>query len=104
MISKGKISISKYVKTKDDASLRLDGAVMIRFMNMGQSRIWIDETVVIEPGEAFIEGDLSGPGIDHSYNVNFLALGSPPAADVPKVYAGNRLHIRVFKRIAHARK
>ncbi|MEM1215258.1 MAG: hypothetical protein AAGJ82_06215 [Bacteroidota bacterium] len=98
-MGKGYIKITNVIKTNDDESFYTERAVLLRLENVGTTRLWIDERIVLEPGEAFIEGDLSGPGIDHKYTLRFL--GAPPKAvtvDVPKIYAGDRVHIRLFKR------
>jgi hypothetical protein len=99
-----KIRIVKKTRSKDDESFHTENAQLIRFDNVGQTRIWIDEQIVLDPGESFIEGDNNGPGIDHKYQINFLAVVAGVAVDVPKVYAGNRLHVRLFKRLTDARK
>lgn len=94
----GKITIKDYTITKDDASFVVNGIPLIRFTNTGQSRIWLDERIVIEPGEAYVEGDVNGPGIDHEYKIVFINNPNAPAVDVPKVYAGDRCHVRKFSR------
>lgn len=98
-----KIRITKKTRTKDDEGLYTENAVLIRFENIGQSRVWIDEQIVLDPGEAFIEGDNNGPGIDHNYQINFLGNIPGITVDEPRVYAGNRLNIRLFKRLTDAR-
>lgn len=98
-MSQGKIRIAKKQLTQDDISFYTEGAVLIRFDNVGQTRVWIDEQIVIDPGESFIEGDNNGPGLDHNYQINFVGNPLPVVVDMPKVYAGKRLHIRLFKRL-----
>lgn len=98
-----KIRITKRQVTKSDPAFHTENAVLIRFENVGQRRVWLDEHIVIDPGQAYIEGDNNGPGIDHRYQIDFL--GSPKASateDEPKTYAGDRLHIRLFKRHSNA--
>lgn len=96
----GKIRITKLQRTKDDQQLRLDGAVLVRITNQGQTYLWIDEQEVLAPGESWVEGDLNGPGIYHEYTLTFLANASPPTADKPRVYSGNFANIRIFERHA----
>lgn len=105
-MTEGKITITTTQKTTPDQGFRVDGAVLIRFMNFGQNYISLDDgNVVIEPGEAYIEGDLKGPGLDHTYTINFITNpGTPPAIDDIKVKALNFLQLRISKRKGHARK
>jgi hypothetical protein len=95
---KGIIRIETLQKVERDPSFVANGAVLIRFMNKGQSRVMIDEQEVLEPGESFTEGDLSGPGIEHTYKIDFLTLSSPPAVDSFKTMTGNMLKVRFFFR------
>lgn len=101
-MNKGKIRITSLQKSKDDNSFILDGAVLVRITNQGQNYLWIDEQEVLEPGESWIEGDLNGPGIHHSYKLQFINNPNPPAANKPLVYPGNFINIRVFKRHPNA--
>lgn len=95
---KGCLVIHKKQLKKDDLSLRIQG-VMIRFMNNGQSAVRIDEQIVVQPGEVYVEGDLSGPGIDHQYQIEFLDIGGSPKAPSQYItYAGNHLDVRIMKR------
>lgn len=100
MQTRGRIQIDTQQKTKDDQSFRVKDVVLIRFMNVGQNYISLDETnVIIQPGEAFVEGDLNGPGIDHIYKMEFITNpGTPPAINNITVKAANFLEIRLFKR------
>lgn len=102
MHSKPYIKITKFVKTEGDPQFRVEGASVVRITNHGQTRVWIDEDEVLEPGESFEEGDVTGPGIQHTYNLTFTTNPSPPAADEPYIYAGSRLHIRLLQRIENA--
>jgi len=98
--AKGRIQISKLQKTKTDPQFNVNDVVLIRFMNVGQNYISLDEkNVIIEPGEAFVEGDLNGPGIDHMYKIEFITNpGTPPAINGITVKGPNFLEIRQFKR------
>jgi len=104
MNNNGGIRIDKRQLSKDDSSLILEGAVLVRITNQGQNHIWIDQQEVIEPGESWVEGDLNGPGLYHSYSLNFLTNPSPPVANKPLVYPGNFANIRIFKRDPNAGK
>ena len=92
-----KVIIETQQRVKDDESFVIDGARLVRFANYGQSRIWLDEHKVIDPGEAYTEAVDPGEGIFHRYRINFLTYANPPTEDIPRVYSGNRLHIRIFK-------
>lgn len=103
---KGSIHIDTYQKTGNDPNYRVEDVVLIRFANMGQNYISLDEkNVIIQPGEAYIEGDLNGPGIDHTYKIGFITNpATPPTIDSITVKGLNFLEIRTFKRHRHARK
>ena len=92
-----RLKIRRLDKVRSDSHFIVE-AQIIRFMNKGNSRIWIDEQEVLEPGEAFEEGDTDGPGFRHSYKIDFIPLDNPPSTDVPAVYNGNMLKMRVFTR------
>lgn len=98
--AKGRIQIDRHQKTKSDPNYRVKDVVLIRFMNYGQNYISIDEkSVILEPGEAYVEGDVNGPGIDHIYKVDFITNpGTPPSIDGLTVRAADFLEIRQFKR------
>ena len=83
---------------KADYSLALDGACMVRFMNRGQNYVYIDEQFILDPGDAYVEGDINGPGIDHVYRIEFITNPTPPTPNAPIVYSGNHLEIRIQKR------
>lgn len=89
------------IKT-DDFSYYFEGAVCLRFFNRGQVPVIIDDLVIIQPGESYTEGDTTGPGISHPYNIRFVVdTGRAPLnveVNKPFVYAGNHLDIRIFKR------
>ena len=105
MSKQGKIKdIDVIVKTKADNGFYAEDAVLVRFTNRGDTRWWIDEDEVLEPGESFVEGDLSGPGIDHRYQLKPIPAANAVTVDEPVTYSGPRLHIRVFKRESDARK
>lgn len=95
---KGKLAISQFEKTKDDLSFNVNGASLVRIYVSGQNYLQVDDGEVIPPGEAFIEGDISGPGIDHEYRLVFLTNPSPPTVELPRVRAGNHVIIRLLKR------
>lgn len=97
-MEKGTITIRRLQKTKTDNSFILEGAVLARFMNVGQTAVLIDEQIYLGPGETLVEGDLSGPGIDHSYQLDFVTVASPPTPVTHKVFTGNMLKIRLFHR------
>jgi len=98
------IVIDRDTVKEDDFSKRFEHAVCLRFINRGQSTVLLDDLQLIEPGEVYVEGDTTGPGIVHDYNIRFLQenrnktpLGDI-AVDIPFVYPGNHLDIRIFKR------
>lgn len=100
-----KLEIDIDVVYKDDRSYRPEGAVHIRFDNRGQAPVMLDDHIVLLPGEAFIEGDTAGPGIDHEYRIRFLTEAGDKAplpaesdANPPFVMPGNFLSIRVMRR------
>ncbi|SER16237.1 hypothetical protein [Neolewinella agarilytica] len=100
-----KLEIVREVKYQDDRSFRHDGMVHVRFINRGQAPVLIDDQQILLPGEAFIEGDTAGPGIDHAYQIRFLTetptktpLPAEADADPPFTLPGNYLDIRVMRR------
>jgi hypothetical protein len=100
-----KLVIDHEVIYRDDRSFSPERMVHIRFENRGQAPVLIDDHITILTGEAFIEGDTSGPGIDHEYQIKFLEqnpgktpLAGENDADPPFVIAGNFLYIRVMRR------
>lgn len=98
------IDISRDTVKEDDFSLRFEHAVCLRFYNRGQTTVIIDDIQLIEPGEVYTEGDVTGPGIIHDYQIRFIENRNKTpidAADVnkPFVYGGNHLDIRIFKRL-----
>lgn len=96
-------NIKTVVRYEDDLSFKADGAVLLRFTNRGSSRVWIDEDEVLDPGESWTEGDASGPGLVHTYKIQFRPYTKATiTADDVKTYTGDRLHIRVFKRSSNA--
>lgn len=97
-MEKGTIQIKTLQKTKSDPSFIMDGAVLVRFMNTGQTAVFIDEQFYLEPGESFTEGDTSGPGISHQYKIDFLVVASPPVVVAHKVFPNNHLKVRFFHR------
>lgn len=90
--------------TEADYSFNKEDLQMIRFMNFGQNFISLDHgNVVIQPGEAYVEGDTNGPGIDHSYRIEFVTNpGTPPDVDGVTCKAANFLQVRVYKRSKNA--
>lgn len=95
-------------KTTDDPSFIIENASVVTFFNYGQNRVWLDSNVVIDPGDSFSEGGEDDSPINHSYDIRFIELGAgsnvlgdsstkaQPAVDLPLVYSGNRLHIRIL--------
>ena len=90
-----KARVRKLQKTKDDNSFIVNKATLIRFMNKGQTIVWIDEQETLLPGEAYIE--TTAAPLDHSYKIDFLQNPNAPAANQPQVYAGNFLKIRIIE-------
>lgn len=99
MGNQGKITIRDKIFVSSDHQFQIDGDVLVRFHNRGQHYALIDQKHIIVPGEAYIEGDLNGPGILHTYRVEFVTNPSPPTADGIVVLTGNKLITRIFKRI-----
>lgn len=97
-MNKGNITIHKKTVTKQDLSFCEDDMVLVRFMNNGQHYVRLDDQIIIGPGEAYVEGDISGPGIEHSYQITFATNSTPPTANPPIVYSGNRCEVRILKR------
>jgi hypothetical protein len=98
------IVISRDTVKEDDFNKRFEHAVCLRFYNRGQTTIILDDIQIIEPGEVYTEGDVTGPGIIHDYNIRFIPnrdKTTPLPGDVnrPFVYASNHLDIRIFKRL-----
>jgi hypothetical protein len=100
-----KLKIDHDVVYKDDRSYHPEGMVHIRFENRGQAPVLIDDHEILLPGEAFIEGDTAGPGIDHEYQIKFLTenadktpLPAENEANEPFTMPGNFLYIRVMRR------
>jgi hypothetical protein len=96
------ILISRDTVKKDDFTRDFAGAVCLRFINRGQVTVIIDDIIVIQPGESYTEGDTTGPGINHDYNIRFEVNNDRTPLDTPVnrpfVYPGNHLDIRIFKR------
>jgi len=98
------IVVDRDTVKENDYSKRFVHAVCLRFYNRGQTTVLIDEIQLIEPGEVYTEGDTTGPGIIHDYNIRFLpdsrdkSIPDPGDQNIPYVYAGNHLDIRIFKR------
>ncbi|MEM9525799.1 MAG: hypothetical protein AAGA31_04270 [Bacteroidota bacterium] len=86
----------------DELSLDFGDAVYVRFMNRGQLPVMIDNQIILQTGEVYVEGDSAGPGIDHVYRLEFQPQpknGTPLAGvDKPYVYAGAHVSIRSFHR------
>lgn len=104
-VAGGRLEIETDVRYKDDRSYRPKDAVHIRFDNRGQSPVFIDDHIVLLPGEAFVEGDTAGPGVDHQYHIRFLKENSDKTplpgesdANEPFTMPGNFLYIRVMRR------
>ncbi len=104
-MKKGKLGVRKDEIVKPTSDYKVD-AVTVRFMNRGQSIVVIDEQEYLLPGQSFIEGDISGAGIEHHYQIDFIenpALpDDTPATPVPyQLYSGNKLKIRQLRREHH---
>jgi hypothetical protein len=100
-----KLVIDHEVIYKDDRSFHPDRMVHIRFENRGQAPVLIDDHITLLTGEAFVEGDTAGPGIDHDYQIKFLdetpaktPLPAENEANPPFTMPGNFLYIRVMRR------
>jgi hypothetical protein len=107
----GHIIPESFQKTENDGSFKVDGAVLVRFENRGQTSVLIDDQILLlpgdsaTPGEAFEEGDTAGPGIIHPYRIEFVleppgekATPLPADAKPPYIFPGNYLDIRVLRR------
>lgn len=94
----GFISIERLQISENDFSWYSSKSMLIRFSNFGQSTVIIDEQIILNPGESYVEGDTAGPGIDHMYEIRFVDLGSMPQPDGIKVIDGNLLQIRTMRR------
>lgn len=96
------ILISRDTIKEDDLTRYFSGAVCLRFFNRGQVPAIIDNIIILYPGESYTEGDTTGPGIDHNYNIRFLVdptkIPLGPDINRPFVYPGNHLEVRIFKR------
>ncbi|MEL6356236.1 MAG: hypothetical protein AAFQ37_04805 [Bacteroidota bacterium] len=101
-MDKGRIVIKRMQRKKNDYSLDLEWAVHVRFMNRGQTPVLVDDQIMILPGESYVEGDTYGPGLDHPYKIEFQDAGSDggstPTENIPFVYPGNHLDIRLMYR------
>lgn len=98
------IAIDRDTVKEDDFNKRFEHAVCLRFYNRGQTTVIIDDIQILEPGEVYTEGDTTGPGIVHDYNLRFIenrdkVTPLPGDANKPFIYPGNHLDIRIFKRL-----
>lgn len=106
----GYIQPENFQKVENDAAFNVDGAVLVRFTNRGQTAVLIDNELLMpgegsQPGDSFTEGDTAGPGLKHKYRIEFLttfpkntAIPDAGDADPPFKYPGNYLEIRVIRR------
>ena len=111
----GYLTIKNYQLRSNDSSFAADGAVKLRFTNRGTTTVVLDENEFLLPGEVWVEGDDTGPGIDHVYSIRFLASApstggggndGEKAADDVEIRqdgfvvrsTGNFLQVRVMKR------
>ncbi len=100
-MKKGKLGVRKDEIVKDTTDYKVD-AVIVRFMNRGQSIVVIDEQEYLLPGQSFVEGDISGEGIEHHYQIDFISNPAGSATPLPyQLYAGNKLKIRLLRREHH---
>ncbi|MFT6001230.1 MAG: hypothetical protein ACI81P_003699 [Neolewinella sp.] len=87
---------------KDELSFNLGEVVSIRFMNRGLRPLLIDNAIILLTGETYIEGDTAGPGINHSYKLEFMDEnpGKTPLgiSDKPFVYDGAHVSVRALYR------
>ena len=67
---------------------------LIRFTNLGQNTVLIDQSIILKTGESYTEADDHGKGIDHEYEIEFITVLAPRAINTPEVYGGNHLIIR----------
>lgn len=98
----GRLHVQKREVKDDELSLKLDEPVSIRFMNRGEFPVLIDNQVLLYPNETYVEGDTAGPGLDHTYQIEFqkmdanrAPLGNP---EPPFLYPGRHLCIRSLHR------
>lgn len=61
------------------------------FQNQGNTRVIINNHHVLDPEETLEFSELTGRVIVHGFNIQFATLSSPPTADSPRIYSGNRL-------------
>lgn len=94
------IEIVRQDVTEKDYSFYIRNASLIRFMNKGQTRVWIDEQEVLEPGQSWTEGDIRAKGINHRYKIDFIELPPDKTPEIDKgvCEAGNMLKVRIFIR------
>ena len=87
---------------KDDLSFNVGELVSIRFMNRGTKPLLIDNQVMLLTGETYVEGDTAGPGINHTYKLEFMDEnpGKTPLgiSDKPFVYDGAHVSVRALYR------
>lgn len=90
------LRVMEHVQSKDNHSFDVV-AGSVFFQNQGQSRVKVDE-IVLEPGDSFKDWNHESEAIIHNYTIIFYPNPSPPAADPPLVYSGNRLYIRIISK------
>ncbi len=83
-------SIRYHVIVDQDPSFEICANNVI-FQNQGNTRVIIDGHFVLDPEETLEFSELAGRFIVHKFHVNFATLASPPTADSPRIYSGNRL-------------
>jgi hypothetical protein len=92
------ISRKRYhVITSTDPNVGV-AAGCIFFQNQGTTRVLLDDHIVLDPGESYSDMEMEGGIIEHSYSVKFIVLASPPTADEPRIYSGNRLLMATITR------
>lgn len=98
----GKLHVQMREVKADDLSLDMGEIVSVRFMNRGQLPVLIDNQIILNTGEVYVEGDTAGPGIKHAYKLEFQASNEKNVplsdADRPFVYAGAHVSIRTLSR------
>lgn len=96
----GNIEIVKQDITEKDYSFYVKNMALIRFMNKGQTRVWIDEQETLEPGQSWTEGDIKAKGLNHRYKIEFIPLSDEetPAISKGVCEAGDMLKVRMFIR------
>lgn len=107
-LSGGRLTIKQFQFFEDQSSFICRKEVKIRFINRGETVVVIDESIYLASGEAYVEGDDLGPGIDHEYNIRFLSAGTTPPDDGQKnanaaddftfIAEGNLLDVRALYR------